>query len=44
LTSPTVPSGAISVSGLAYRTPLGKLIDDVPAIREIVAAGREEAP
>jgi IclR family acetate operon transcriptional repressor len=36
LTSPTVPSGAISVSGLAYRTPLPTLIDDLPAIRAIV--------
>ncbi|MFC7107640.1 IclR family transcriptional regulator C-terminal domain-containing protein [Nonomuraea rubra] len=37
LTSPTVPSGAISVSGLAYRTPLRKLVDDVPAIRAIAS-------
>ncbi|GAA3442663.1 IclR family transcriptional regulator [Planomonospora venezuelensis] len=36
LTSPTVPSGAISVSGLAYRTPLRKLVNDLPAIRAIV--------
>ncbi|MER5424183.1 IclR family transcriptional regulator [Streptosporangium roseum] len=36
LTSPTVPSGAISVSGLAYRTPLRKLVDDLPAIHAIV--------
>ncbi|GAA3678008.1 IclR family transcriptional regulator [Nonomuraea antimicrobica] len=36
LTSPTVPSGAISVSGLAYRTPLRKLVTDLPAIRAIV--------
>ncbi|MGN9845443.1 IclR family transcriptional regulator [Nonomuraea sp. H19] len=36
LTSPTVPSGAISVSGLAYRTPLRALVDDLPAIRAIV--------
>jgi DNA-binding IclR family transcriptional regulator len=43
LTSPTVPSGAISVSGLAYRTPLAKLVADVPAIRAIVA-GRAEDP
>ncbi|WP_327582920.1 IclR family transcriptional regulator [Nonomuraea sp. NBC_00507] len=35
LTSPTMPSGAISVSGLAYRTPLPTLIDDVAAIRAI---------
>lgn len=37
LTSPTVPSGAISISGLAYRTPLATLIDDLPAIRAIIA-------
>ncbi|MEW9552838.1 IclR family transcriptional regulator [Nonomuraea sp. NPDC050783] len=42
LTSPTTPSGAISVSGLAYRTPLRSLIDDLPAIRAIVA-GKEPA-
>ncbi|MFF4619155.1 IclR family transcriptional regulator [Nonomuraea jabiensis] len=40
LTSPTVPSGAVSVSGLAYRTPLQSLVDDLAAIRGIVA-GRE---
>jgi IclR family acetate operon transcriptional repressor len=37
LTSPSAPSGAISISGLAYRTPLTRLIDDLPAIRAIVA-------
>ncbi|MDQ7911230.1 IclR family transcriptional regulator [Phytohabitans sp. ZYX-F-186] len=37
LTSPTVASGAVSVSGLAYRTPLESLVDDLPAIRAIVA-------
>ncbi|GIM92871.1 IclR family transcriptional regulator [Paractinoplanes toevensis] len=37
LTSPTVPSGAISISGLTYRTPIEKLVDDVPAIIAIVA-------
>jgi IclR family acetate operon transcriptional repressor len=37
LTSPTVPSGAISVSALAYRTPVGKLVDELDAIRSIVA-------
>ncbi|WP_431917649.1 IclR family transcriptional regulator [Nonomuraea jabiensis] len=37
LTSPTVPSGAVSVSGLAYRTPLQSLVDDLAAIRGIVA-------
>jgi DNA-binding IclR family transcriptional regulator len=40
LTSPTVPSGAISVSGLAYRTPLQRLIDDLAAIRAI-ASGQD---
>ncbi|GAA2387638.1 IclR family transcriptional regulator [Dactylosporangium salmoneum] len=43
LTSPTVPSGAISVSGLVYRTPMEKLVDDLPAIRAIVA-GETERP
>jgi DNA-binding IclR family transcriptional regulator len=37
LTSPNVPSGAISISGLAYRTPIQTLVDDLPAIRAIVA-------
>jgi IclR family transcriptional regulator, acetate operon repressor len=36
LTSPNTPSGAISISGLAYRTPLSRLVDDLPAIRAIV--------
>ena len=36
LTSPTVPTGAISVSALAYRTSLRALLDDLPAIRSIV--------
>jgi DNA-binding IclR family transcriptional regulator len=38
LTSPTVASGAISVSGLTYRTPLARLEADLPAIRAIVEA------
>lgn len=38
LTSPTVPSGAVSVSGLVYRTPLDKLVADIAEIRAI--AGR----
>ncbi|WP_024288318.1 IclR family transcriptional regulator [Cellulomonas sp. KRMCY2] len=38
LTSPTAPSGAISVSALAYRTPLATLLAELPAIREIVDA------
>jgi DNA-binding IclR family transcriptional regulator len=36
LTSPTMPSGAISISCVAYRTPLSRLVDDLPAIRAIV--------
>ncbi|MEV0146960.1 MULTISPECIES: IclR family transcriptional regulator [unclassified Nonomuraea] len=40
LTSPTVPSGAVSVSGLAYRTPLRRLVDDLPAIHAIVTGRR----
>lgn len=38
LTSPTVPSGAISVSALAYRTPLRVLIDDLAGLRTIVGS------
>lgn len=37
LTSPSTPTGAISISALAYRTPLANLIDDLSAIRLIVA-------
>lgn len=36
LTSPTVPSGAISVSALAYRTPLPALVAALADIRSIV--------
>ena len=36
LSSPTVPSGAVSISALTYRTPLARLIEDLPAIRTIV--------
>lgn len=43
LTSPNVPTGAVSVSALAYRTPLKSLIDDLAAIRLIVA-GHEPTP
>jgi len=35
LTSQTVPSGAISISALAYRTPLATLVDDVDMIRSL---------
>jgi IclR family transcriptional regulator, acetate operon repressor len=37
LTSPSVASGAISISCVAYRTSLSRLVDDLPAIRAIVA-------
>jgi IclR family transcriptional regulator, acetate operon repressor len=36
LGSPSAPTGAISVSGLTYRTPLAALIGDLAAIRAIV--------
>ncbi len=36
LSSPSVPSGAISISALTYRTPLSQLVADVDAIRAIV--------
>ncbi len=36
LTSPAVPSGALSISALAFRTPLSQLIDDLPEIRSII--------
>lgn len=38
LTSPSVPSGAISVSGLSYRTPLDTLVGEVGTIGAIIAA------
>ncbi|WP_349903725.1 IclR family transcriptional regulator [Parafrigoribacterium humi] len=34
--SPTVPSGAISVSGLSYRTPLATLVDKIDEITEVI--------
>ena len=37
LTSPSVAGGAISISCVAYRTPLSRLVDDLPAIRAIVS-------
>jgi DNA-binding IclR family transcriptional regulator len=43
LLSPTEPSGAVSVSALAYRTPLSALIDDLPVIRSIVDGRFDEA-
>jgi DNA-binding IclR family transcriptional regulator len=38
LDSPTVPSGAVSVSALAYRTPLHTLLEGLPALRDLAAA------
>ena len=37
LTSPTRPSGAVSISAPAYRTPLPVLVEQVPAIRKILS-------
>ncbi|SDO78953.1 transcriptional regulator, IclR family [Streptomyces sp. cf386] len=34
--SPTVPSGAVSVSALAYRTPLASLVDALDEIRALI--------
>ncbi|TFD84018.1 IclR family transcriptional regulator [Cryobacterium lactosi] len=42
LTSPSAPSGAVSVSALAYRTPLQTLIDDLSVIRSIVEGKSDE--
>ena len=36
LTSQTVPTGAVSISALIYRTPLANLVDEVAAIRAVV--------
>ncbi|MFD9038382.1 IclR family transcriptional regulator [Streptomyces bottropensis] len=36
LTSPTAPSGAVSVSALAYRTPLTALVDALDEIRALL--------
>jgi IclR family acetate operon transcriptional repressor len=42
LSSPSIASGGVSVSALSYRTPLQKLVEDIPALREIVAGGFED--
>ncbi|MFI5896345.1 IclR family transcriptional regulator [Actinoplanes sp. NPDC051513] len=39
LAAPSMPSGAISISAFSHRTPLQVLIDDLPAILMITAAG-----
>ena len=38
LASPETPAGAVSVSAVAYRTPLAQLVGSVDEIREIVSA------
>ncbi|WP_349817392.1 IclR family transcriptional regulator [Streptomyces sp. TUS-ST3] len=40
-TSPRAPSGAVSVSALAYRTPLRTLVDAVEEIRELLGPLKE---
>jgi IclR family transcriptional regulator, acetate operon repressor len=44
LTAPARPSGAVSVSALAYRTPLQRLVDDVASIVKIVNADSGALP
>jgi len=44
LASPTVPSGAVSVSALAYRTPLAVLVQDLPALRATIGGHRAPEP
>src|SRR6478609_5551387 len=41
MNSPTVPSGAISISAMAYRTPLQRLVEEVPAIRRVVGGASD---
>jgi DNA-binding IclR family transcriptional regulator len=36
LTSPATPSGAVSISAVAYRTPLAVLVDAVDEVRELL--------
>lgn len=43
LPSPTVLTGAISISALTFRMPLQTLIDEVPAIQQIIAGTSGEA-
>ena len=40
-TSPTAPSGAVSISALAYRTPLRTLVDAVEEIRDALGPLKE---
>jgi len=41
MNSPTVPSGAISISAMAYRTPLQRLVEELPAIRRVVGGASD---
>ncbi len=43
LVSPTIPSGAVSISALSYRTPLDVLVRALPEIRSVVSAWGDEA-
>jgi len=38
LTSPSVPSGAVSISAPTYRTPSSRLVAEADAIRARVAS------
>jgi IclR family acetate operon transcriptional repressor len=42
LTSPSVASGAVSISALAFRTPLSTLVDAVPVIRDLLGVLGQE--
>ena len=44
LTSPTVPTGAVSVSAPAYRTPLHRLAAEVGTIRDLVTPSPGSTP
>lgn len=44
LASPGTASGAVSISALAYRTPLANLVDAVPEIRAIIADDAAAVP
>ena len=41
MNSPTMPSGAISISAMAYRTPLQRLVEELPAIRRVVGGASD---
>jgi IclR family acetate operon transcriptional repressor len=42
---PTIPSGGVSISAIAHRTPLRQLVADLPCIRAIISGHVEnQAP